>query len=441
MFRFFALLLASLSFLSGCGSDDNGFVPQAPPAGSLQVFNALPDSPALVVRFEAQQLGTANFRQSTPFTQVIPDISRTLQVNSLGTNAEQAVLATSLAVPLDTFTTAILTGTVANPEVLEINLQQVALGDDGNAAGVRFVHVASNATDRVIFTLSRDDTEFEDITATIQRNQFSQLRAAEAGTDYRLRVLRAGNNEILWDSGAFTIAASSRPTFVLTDSEIATSGVRVSTTATQNTTRFPNEIGNGLVRVGNMIPDRTAVDIYINDELVGEDLLFGDLTDYRATPSGSNTVRITTANDPSDVLSRAPFELNVGQARSTIAVGLDDDTNTLIATENVRRLARNGVLTFSNASLSTGAVDVYMLLPEQTVNSVNPTRQGLNYRISSTLSFPANTFDLVLTEAGTANTVFGPQSITLAPRGLYRLFATDSAGGGTPTDVVLEDDF
>ncbi len=51
------------------------------------------------------------------------------------------------------------------------------------------------------------------------------------------------------------------------------------------------------------------------------------------------------------------------------------------------------------------------------------------------------TYDLVLTTAGTNTIVFGPEQISVNNNSLYRIYFTDSAGGGEPVLTLPGDEF
>ena len=57
------------------------------------------------------------------------------------------------------------------------------------------------------------------------------------------------------------------------------------------------------------------------------------------------------------------------------------------------------------------------------------------------MSFDQGTYDLIVTNAGTKEVVFGPLALELQNDRIYRFHLTDATGGGLPMQIVLEDDF
>lgn len=75
--------------------------------------------------------------------------------------------------------------------------------------------------------------------------------------------------------------------------------------------------GTANVRVVHASPDAPAVDVYVNDEPVLEDVSFGTVSDYLELEAGTYDVTITAADDPEAVVYEA--ELPVEEGTYTIA--------------------------------------------------------------------------------------------------------------------------
>ena len=85
--------------------------------------------------------------------------------------------------------------------------------------------------------------------------------------------------------------------------------------------------------------------------------------------------------------------------------------------------------------------DVYILLAGESVEDNLPAIPALTYPDHSFLRLPDGTYDIVFTDSGTNTIVLGPEILTFDPLGLYRIYLTDSAGGGEPLGIILGDDF
>jgi hypothetical protein len=93
---------------------------------------------------------------------------------------------------------------------------------------------------------------------------------------------------------------------------------------TEDTNETTNESEDGAteseemaeVRVAHLSPDAPNVDVYVDDELVLEDVAFGDVSDYLELPPGSYNVQITETGTEEAVFDES---LEVEAAAYTVA--------------------------------------------------------------------------------------------------------------------------
>ena len=436
---FTACALLTLCSISGCGSEE-GFIPEPAPSGLLRVLNAIPDSPPLKLNYENQPLGFVEFGTSTPFTQVLPEVNRSLRVSFIDDRTEKPLVSSQVRIPLDNLLTAIIAGTMANPEILLIEDVPPVFEEGNTISELRFAHVATTTTSTVNFHLTDDDAPAGPATASVSNNTSSELLTIESTENALLRVF-SSEALALFDSGTFVFSASTRPLLVLLDYfGPGSEQVRVVSVAGA-TSNFPNEVITSSVRYGNMISDRTAVDMYLDGNLVADALLFGDVGNYQNLDAGDYTVTVTTANDIEDIITEQPFTAASGQFNTVIATGVGQTNNTLDSKDDLRRVPSRANVVFSNVAPAAGTVDLYILTPGQTVSNILPTIQNLNLTNSEDIRVNPGTYDIVLTQGGTSTVIFGAEQINVSPNGLYRLYFTDSAGGGEPIQVILGDDF
>lgn len=264
----------------------------------------------------------------------------------------------------------------------------------------------------------------------------------EAATNLRLRVQDAGGSNLLWDSGTFPVAAATRPLFVLVDYFGPGPGtVRTIAVSELSSSTFPDEQLTAAVSLANMIADRGPVDIFLDDVLTGADLLFGDVENYVVMPPGEYTLKVTTANDANDVIAELPGMINNGEFHTVIAAGQADAYTIMNTQDDLRRVASRSALALSNVAPSLGTTDVYVLDPGQSVNDHRATLVQLDFPGSQNVRLFAGTYDLILTDFNTKTVVLGPERINLDASGLYRVYVTDSIGGGLPAQAILGFDF
>lgn len=435
-----ACALLTLFFLSGCGSED-GFTPEPPPAGLLRVFNAIPDSPGLIVNFENQSIGFIGFSESSAFIPVLPEVTRTLRIEFIENNVATPLISRDVKIPVDNLLTAIIAGTMADPQLIVINETATEFVDGGTTSEFRFVHAATAATPNVSIHLTADDAPAGTPLASVSRNSATDLITVEAIDSARLRVF-SSDAVSLWDSGTFPFVASARPLFVLLDyfgpGDTLVRTVAVGATTTAN---FPDELITSSLRFANMISDRTAIDMYLDGVLMAEGLLFGDVGDYRTLDAGVYTVTVTTADSIDDVIAETSLTTTSGEFNTVIATGVGDLNSTLGTQDDLRRVASRASIAFSHVAPAIGSADVYLLEPGRSVNNILPNISGLSSPGDAHIRVVPGTYDLTLTQSGNNTVVFGPEQINVDANGLYRVYFTDSPGGGSPIQIILGDQF
>lgn len=435
-----ACALLTLFFLSACGSED-GFTSEAPPAGLLRALNAIPDSPGLIVDFENQSIGFINFGESTAFVQVLPEVTRTLRISFIENQLRTPLIARDVRIPVDNLLTVVISGTMADPQLVFINDTPTEFTEDATALELRFVHAAIAGTAIVDFHLSTDDAPASTPLVSVSRNSATELISVEALEEARIRVL-SSDSVSLWDSGMFPLVAATRPLFVLLD--YFGPGNTVVRTVSVNaivTTRFPNEMIANSLRFANMISDRTAIDMYLDDALMAEDLLFGDVGNYQNLDAGDFTVIVTTANSINDVIAETSVTITNGEYQTVIATGVGELNSTLYSQDDLRRVASKASIAFSNVAPAAGSADIYILEPGQSVDNTLPNISGLSSPGNEVIRVNPGTYNLTLTQSGNNTVTFGPEQININENGLYRIYFTDSPGGGNPVQIILGDEF
>ncbi|MBQ76344.1 MAG: hypothetical protein CMQ20_15165 [Gammaproteobacteria bacterium] len=432
--------LLTIFFLSGCGSED-GFTNQPAPAGLLQVLNAIPDSPGLIVNYENQNVGFIEFGESTGFIQVLPLVTRSLRITSFENRTETLLVSRDVRIPVDNLLTAVIAGTMTSPELILVEDVPPEFADEGTISELRIIHAATSVQTSVNFHLTENDAPAGEPTVSVPLNSTTELIRSEASETSRLRAFDT-NGETLWDSGIFPLAASNRLMFVLLDYFGPGDGkVRTVSMTSAIAQNFPNEVITSSSRFANMISDRTAVDIYLGGTLMAEDMLFGDVNQYQNLEAGVYEVTVTSANNIEDVVAETTFTAASGQFHSIIATGLGDSNSVLGTLDDLRRGSTSARIAFTNTSPSAGSVDLYLLSSGQSVDKRRADISPLGSPGSGDVRVGEGMYDLVLTTAGSNAIVFGPEPISVSNNGLYRIYLTDSAGGGEPIQALPGDEF
>jgi hypothetical protein len=330
---------------------------------------------------------------------------------------------------------------MTSPELILIEDVPPEYADDGTISKLRFIHAATSVQTSVDFHLTENDAPAGEPTASVPINSVTELISIEASETVRLRAFDT-TGDALWDSGSFLLSASTSQMFVLLDyfgpGDSKVRAVSMTSSAAEN---FPNEVITSSSRYANMISDRTAVDFYLGGTLMAEDMLFGDVDTYQNLVAGEYDIMVTTANDIDDVIAETTFTAESGQFHSIIATGVGDSNAVLGIQDDLRRGSSRARVAFTNTSPAVGNVDLYMLTTGQSVDDQRAHILSLVSPGSSDVRVSEGTYDLVLTTAGTNTIVFGPEQISVNNNSLYRIYFTDSAGGGEPVLTLPGDEF
>ncbi|MBX3706377.1 MAG: DUF4397 domain-containing protein [Pseudomonadales bacterium] len=468
MLRFLAVLLM-LGGLAACDGDKN--VPpskstfdRTPDQGILAVVNAIPDAPNLIVNYA----GSRGTRQSRALAYgegfaVATIISTyTMEIGYFDAAGQpQTVLslqgADSIELREDDHFILVLTGSLADPEIVRIDNREYLYGvvfqNPADVTGdpeVHFAHFASGEAP-LDFFLTASGTALADATpvASLAFGQSTAVQAVTAGTDFRLRITPQGDRTtVLHDSGTFPIPAATRRLHVAFE-DFGPGGDRVRARfLASQMANYPADTRPSELRVAQLIADVPAVDVYLvdtDDPPIRAGLGVNTISPFAEAAPFSGNVIVTPAGVTTPVLFQGQIALASGTSHTLLLGGLRTDPSDAtrsrvsagLVSEDIRPLDGLIPVRAYHGSGTTGALNVHLLEPGQTFSDTTAQFPGLQLGSTSVRVFPPGERDLVITSGSPAAVVFGPERIELVPDNLYLLAIADTAGGGTPFGVEL----
>lgn len=182
------------------------------------------------------------------------------------------------------------------------------------------------------------------------------------------------------------------------------------------------------VRVGHFSPDAPAVDVWVNDAAVLEDVEFGALSPYLDLEPGTYSIAVVAADgNPADGAVIGPVDLPFeAGSRTTVAATdfLENITPVVLddAFVNQEGEAQVRVVHFSpDAPVVDIAADGQAALIE-----------GLAFpKLAGYVGLPEGEYDLEIRAAGTDQVAFDIPAIPLAGDTAYTVFAIGSLEAGT----------
>ena len=331
---YFACLVLTI----GCG-EDPGFDKFAPsPSGSIRFVNAVTDAPSLVVEFGTQSIGNTPFGQFSSITSVIPGLERNTQISYVKDNQLEVIANLSVLVPEDQLKTLVLTGTMANPTVIEVLEDLSVPADTDTTTTLRIANAAGTLNDTIVLTIF-DSTATETPIAEllVEPGEVSETLTVESTATLSIQATNS-TGDVIWASDDFLVTTGIRPIIVLLDTfgpSPSQSPIQGLYATINGTFGFPNETFTASVRVLNAVPDQTSIDLYQRSAQSSTPGVVS-IEAEAAASSGSYTVSVQQLAIPEIYQTSASFEASttkIGTGTLVMTNGFTT-TNVLIDEDN-----------------------------------------------------------------------------------------------------------
>lgn len=454
------LLGACCALLAACGGGSGGDDRAPAASAGVRVFNAIPDSPALRAEIDGELLANVSFGQASPLSAISRGAHQFEVFYTLPDGSQEEVMETlRISAASGRDVSLILSGPMEAPSAIVLDARQTTLTSP--RAELHLAHAATGH-ERLDFHVTAADAELTASTplVTLDFGEGSDVSMLDGG-EFRLRVTPEGDDEVLFDSGPFELAPLTRRLLVAVDyfgpGEQDMRVVRVSPNAAAT---FVDEQLPAAVRLVNLVYDLPAVDAYLADEpaqaapaaalaaapAAAPDypaVPFGADSGFREYPAGAREVAVTMEADASAVLLSASAQLVPGEYRTLVVTGSQVFQNVRgrLVADGQRRVATQAALRVVHGAPSAGEVDFYLLAPEQPVADGTPDFRDLTLLTNGLVEVEPGQYDLTFTRADEETVLVGPERVRLEEGGVYTVFLFDASGGGTPTQLLLADDF
>ncbi|QDX41585.1 DUF4397 domain-containing protein [Salarchaeum sp. JOR-1] len=200
--------------------------------------------------------------------------------------------------------------------------------------------------------------------------------------------------------------------------------------------------------VAHASPDAPAVDVYVDNESVLEEVSFGDVSDYLEVTAGTYNVTITVAGDRDAVVFEGDVTLERGSAVTVAASGeVSENATTAFAP----RVYEDDALTPGEDSAAIRVVHLSPDAPTVDVTTANGEvvlAENVSYgNASEYVTVPAGDYEVeIRVDTPNANgTVVATADVSLDSEEAYTAYATgyaspENAPADTPFRVVLTED-
>ncbi len=438
------LVLAPLA-LAACNHDDSSAPPQ------VQVLHASPDAPAVNVIVDGsaavQNLDYGKGTAYTPLTAA----SHSIEVQAQTPGSPTTVIGpTSLTLAANTIYTIVAEGPVASigPVVFSRPEESVA----STSTRVEVLHAAPNAPSVSVWVTAPG----ADLSSSTPLGTFSFQGSLPPATvpagQYEIRVTPGGaSTPVLFDSGTISLAGGADLLVAaLQNTGPGTAPITLGVVDSKGNNSQILDIGTpASVRIVHDSPNAPAVSVIADNDVANPlvpslayESAFPSLSTYASLPPATYAIAVTPASNPSDAVISASLPLVAGSVQSVYAVGLLANIEALVTADDDRRLATQAKLRIIHGSPAAGSVDIFLTAPGAGIASATPTYANISFKADTGfVSYPAGSYDVTVTPAGSKTAAIGPATVTLKNDGIYTAVARDAVGGGAPLGLILLDDF
>lgn len=184
---------------------------------------------------------------------------------------------------------------------------------------------------------------------------------------------------------------------------------------------------SAMVRVAHLSPDAPAVDIWVNGEVVLEEVPYKAVSGYLELPAGVHQIQVSPAGKTEPIVIDATITFKANTSYTVAATGLlnEDDLAPILLMDDSSVTMSNSKVRFVHTSPDAPAVDVAQ------AGGAVLFKEADFREASSYLELPAGTYDLEVRVANTMNVALPLPGVTLEEGTNYTVFAIGTLEEGT----------
>ena len=193
------------------------------------------------------------------------------------------------------------------------------------------------------------------------------------------------------------------------------------------------DTSEAFVRVAHLSPDAPAVDVWVDGDVVLQDVVFDDFSTYLPLPAGSHRVQVSPANQTTPIVIDASVTLTEGTYYTVAAMGPLASIQAVVLTDDLSRDPSKAKIRFIHASPDAPPVDITLtdgtrLFPDVAFKGSTPSKP-----------VGSGSYDLQVRVAGTETVALSFGDVPLSNGTNYSIFATGKLSDGSLKATVAVD--
>lgn len=428
---FLTLMILPFTFLIGCSDDDdNGGTnpPEDMETSFVRVGHLSPDAPAVDIWVDgAVVLEDVEFNEFSAYLELEAG-EHQIQVSPANAT-EPIVIDATVNLDAEIYYSVIAGGFLnGNSNPINATVLVDSRTTDGSTSKVRFVHMSPDAPSVDIYTVGGTTPLFESVSFGESASYINV-----PGSPVALEVRAAGSEDAVIRFSAVTLENGKNYTVFargllepgVTDNLLgATAVVDAPGSGNMVISLMTEEAETASVRVGHLVPDAPAVDVYVDDMLVLEDVPFKTFSSYLEVSAGMRTVKVTPADDANTVVIEKSLNVEADQGYTIAAMGLlnDNSLDAYAFMDNWTTDASNAQVRFIHASPNAPGVDVSVRGGDVVFDNVD------FLEAADWISVPSGSYNFNVDLSATGDRALYLDDVALSANMNYTVFAVGLAG-------------
>ncbi|MBX3071162.1 MAG: DUF4397 domain-containing protein [Thermomicrobiales bacterium] len=404
---------------------------EADASASVRFVHASPDASAIDVLVDGETVALGlEFGAATEFAP-FSDGEHSIQIVPAGQNADSALIDQTVDFDGDDAYSVAVSNLLNS---LELKVIESDLDDlPANEARIRAVNLSPDDITIDIAQVGGDEW-FDDV----EFGEATEHRNVEAGSyDLDVRVHDAETN--LVSGMQLDVTAGTEITLFVIGTQ-STDSVAVLPLTTTVGAPCVTELGlsgatdDACVRITHAAIDAPAVDVYLEESLIIENLEPGATSEFLAVPGDDDRtfVLVPTGGSLSDQIVETGVDLDDGDATDIVIGGSAVDLKVINSEIDLSPIAPDqSRVRAVNLSSDAGAIDILVTDGDTLFGDVEFEE------FADSILMNAGTYDIQVQKEGEDDVLFRSDALTIEPGMVYNLVATGSVDAGSFTLLVV----